>query len=125
LHPTLVLKALGCENIIYVTRQSGESPFAINVAKQLGLTESDERKLYSLNTDDKKPASSFLKSLQNADAIWCTNWNAYDTFDPEQLGKLIQDGYDSPLIIKSSWKLKPIGKNPVKTTRSTDLEGCH
>ncbi|MBC7371421.1 MAG: hypothetical protein H7326_07650 [Bdellovibrionaceae bacterium] len=35
LHPTLVLKAAGCENIIYVARKGDESPFAQNVFRRL------------------------------------------------------------------------------------------
>lgn len=35
LHPTIILKASGCEHVIYLTRRGGESLFAQGVAKRL------------------------------------------------------------------------------------------
>lgn len=122
LHPVLVLNALGCNNVIYVTRQGGESLFAQGIAKRLlnfdrsweFLNTKDEEskeknkilndkgdpqdqdslwsRLYNLGNRE----SSFKKSLAQADAILCTDWNRYDV--KTQLDQLVEDSYRTPLV---------------------------
>ncbi|HSO32652.1 MAG TPA: hypothetical protein VLT33_09050, partial [Labilithrix sp.] len=48
LAPALVLKNLGCEQVIYVTREGDESGFATKIAKNAGMSESDWKNLYDL-----------------------------------------------------------------------------
>ncbi|OQW53431.1 MAG: hypothetical protein A4S09_07465 [Proteobacteria bacterium SG_bin7] len=122
LHPVLVLKATGvCQNVVYVTRQGGESLFAQGIAKRLLNL---DRKWEFLSTKDKttkeknaqlndvgdvgdkkslwsrlynlaNPLSSFKKSLSKADAVLCTNWNDFDVRN--QLDELVEDSYRSEL----------------------------
>lgn len=122
LTPTLVLKAYGCEKIIHVTRRGGESLFAQGVAKRLlnldrswdllrttpdsydknwvlnnqgdpsDLT-SQWAKLYNLANEK----SSLRQSLGAADAILCTNWNAFDIKDG--ITGMIHDAYNSPFYV--------------------------
>lgn len=73
LHPTLALKNIGCEKVVYITRQGEESSFAIGVARQLGMSSDVEKNLYDLNTT----ASSFNLSIREADGVYCTNWNVF------------------------------------------------
>ena len=126
LHPVLVLKAAGCENVIYVTRRGGESLFGQGVAKRLlNLTRSWE----VLRTSDPKilnrnhklndigdakdlvsswgllynvanPQSSFMKSVATADAVLCTDWDRWDV--KSQLAELVNESYKASYILNSS-----------------------
>lgn len=120
LHPMLVLKAAGCENIVYVTRKGGESLFGQGIAKRLlGF----ERSWEKLRTSDPKllkqnralndmgdsadqtsewsrlynvanPNSSFMKSVAAADAVLCTNWDQFDV--KKDLLKMIEESFHAP-----------------------------
>jgi hypothetical protein len=90
LAPVLALKNLGCDRVVYVTRQDAESDFAIGVAKKLGMTSTDNTALYDLSS----PSSGFTSSLREATGVWCTNWNA---FTDSQMDALAADSYSSPL----------------------------
>jgi hypothetical protein len=124
LHPTLVLRAVGCKNIVYVTRRGGDSMFGQGVIEKFtkidgfdwdewkGLSasqkklknakgdisdlDSDWSKLYNLSNPD----SSFSKSIELADSVWCTNWD--DPKLKKGLKKLVKDGYDAPLYNRSN-----------------------
>jgi hypothetical protein len=126
LHPVLVLKAAGCENVIYLTRQGGESLFAQGVAKRLlnldrswehletSTTEIKARNADPNNRGDSfdqtstwsrlynlgNPQSSLNESLRQASAIFCTNWNAYDI--KTELVQLIENSYRSSFQVQSS-----------------------
>lgn len=89
LHPTLVLGNLGCEEIVYVTRRGDESSFATGVAEQLGMDADGKKALYDLDAD-----SAFTRSLEQADAVWCTDWNAQSATD---LAGVFVDGYGAPM----------------------------
>lgn len=130
LHPVTVLKAAGCEKVVYITRRGGESLFGQGVAKRL-LGEdaqwgkdwddlrtqpedvgqqnwvknnkgdlSDMTSLWSRLYNIANPNSSIQKSLQNADAVLCTNWNEFDV--KKQLSELIADAYRSPYYVSPS-----------------------
>jgi hypothetical protein len=87
LAPTLALRNLGCKKVIYITRQGGESPFARGIAKNLGMTQPQDSALYDL----ENPDSAFSKSIQAADATWCTNWNSYPISDG--IAGLVRNSY--------------------------------
>ena len=89
LHPTLVLANLGCEETVYVTRRGDESGFATGVAMQLGMDAAGGTALYDLDAD-----SSFTASIAEADAVWCTDWNAQS---PTDLAGVFSDGYGAPM----------------------------
>lgn len=121
LHPVLVLKAFGCKDVIYVTRQGGESLFAQGIAKRLLNFDRDWKYLSTKNEEVKKrnsvlndkgdkgdqsslwsrlynlanPKSSFKKSLSQSDLVLCTDWNKYDV--KNQIDKLVEDSYRAPL----------------------------
>lgn len=90
LHPVLVLKDIGCDKVVYVTRTDAESGFATGVAGLLGMTPTDQSDLYDLTN----PESSFSQSLREADAVLCTNWNQIEA---TQIEALISDAYNAPL----------------------------
>jgi len=93
LHPTLILKAHGCENIIYVTRKGEESKFAQGVFKR--LTNADEqtsRQFFDMNNSQ----SSISRSYQNATQIKCTNWDKFDV--KKDMNGLVEEAMQAPLI---------------------------
>ncbi len=89
LAPTLVLANLGCEEIVYVTRRGDESNFATGIAAEFGMDDAGRTALYDLDAD-----SSYARSLEEADAVWCTDWNNQSATD---LTGVFADGYGAPM----------------------------
>ena len=89
LHPVLVLRNLGCDKVIYITRRGGESNFAQAVARLLGMSDAAQQALYDLGAD-----SAYRRSLEAADAVWCTDWNEQSGLD---LPGITADAYDAPM----------------------------
>ncbi len=115
LHPSLVLRNLGCEKVVYVTRTGDESGFAIGVAKQLGMDAAAETALYDLDAD-----SAFASSLAESDATWCTNWNDKDAAD---LPAITSDSYSAPM--ETSDETFTTGDNAYpNASASTARRGC-
>lgn len=102
LAPTLALKNLGCQKVIYVTRRGPESNFARGVAMLLGMSASDDAALYDLGNAQ----SGYAISVEEADAVWCTDWNVLPASDPAAIWN---DGYDAevesldPLFLEGSY----------------------
>lgn len=90
LAPTLVLRSLGCQKVVYVTRRGPESRFARGVATLLGMDASDDTALYDLGSAQ----SSFSTSIAEADAVWCTDWDSLPASDPAAIWS---DGYNAPV----------------------------
>jgi hypothetical protein len=95
LAPVLALKNLGCKEVFYVTRQGDESPFAQGVAKNLGMTDAQQKQFYDLATG----SSAFATSLKQADAVHCTNWNA---FKANQREPMDVDAFNAPLFTRNA-----------------------
>lgn len=119
LHPTLVLKASGCQEVVYVTRQGGDSVFAQQIFIRLSgdtqnlpfwkdirdnnrkgwtdLSAAGENtpwnRLYNLGNAE----SSYSRSIKAADAIYCTDWDAYDLFSG-QISELQKDAWQAPIF---------------------------
>ncbi len=89
LAPTLVLANLGCEKTIYVTRRGDESTFAMGIAAELGMDDAERKALFDLDAD-----SSYARSVAEADAVWCTDWNKSTASD---LAGVFTDGYGAPM----------------------------
>lgn len=128
LHPGAVLKAVGCENVVYVTRRGGESLFGQGVAKRLlGFNDiawdrlatdparkpankirnnngdptdlkSEWSRLYNL----ANPESSFNRALQIFDSVVCTDWDRFDITTPGAVSGMIADAYKAPWISQST-----------------------
>ncbi len=93
LHPTVVLKALGCQHITYLTRSGEDSQFAQQIAERLmGDLEQFEDKMFNLSN----PKSSFAASLAAADAVLCSNWNSFKI--QNGAGPLVADAYRAPML---------------------------
>lgn len=123
LHPTLVLKARGCDDIVYVTRQGGESVFGqqifirltgytdkirfwrdIKEGNRRGWTDLSEEernspwnKLYNL----ANPTSSFNRSIEAANAVYCTDWDRFYIFKGE-VKQTLKDAYSAPVFVRTS-----------------------
>jgi hypothetical protein len=86
LHPTQILRAAGCEKIIYISRIGAETTFVTKqhslaniapddrygVAERLNMTEEEHRQLYDMTNKD----NAFNNSVRTADAVWCTDWDS-------------------------------------------------
>jgi len=125
LHPVTVLKAAGCERVVYVTRRGGESPFAQGVAKRLLADKNDPsaadvllRKLYDL----ENPQSSMRQSLDQADAVLCTDWNRFDV--KNGVKEMIKDSYRaSPYYVRNQAAFTGIALVPQLNPRDVQPSG--
>lgn len=117
LAPTTVLETMGCERIVYVTREGDESGFATGIAKHLGMDEAAWSSLYDL----ENPDSGFSRSLEKADAVWCTNWNAFT--DSQQREK-IADAWKAPLETHEGFEGVRTFSPYSGTTPSAGKPGC-
>lgn len=113
LAPVLVLKNLGCERVVYVTRLGDESPFATKIAKYLGMSEADYGALYDLG----QAASGFAQSVARADAVWCTDWNSFGDF---QQSEMAAESYSAPLETRDTSWTGPYSR----VVGSTGKPGC-
>ncbi len=95
LHPVLALRNLGCDEVVYVTRRGAESRFAQGVATLLGMGESERVELYDLDGP-----SSFTRSLEEADAVYCTDWDNMPALDLEVMS---EHAYNAPLETTSAF----------------------
>ncbi|MCA9586149.1 MAG: hypothetical protein KC657_12410 [Myxococcales bacterium] len=116
LAPTLVLKNLGCENVIYVQREGDESQFATKIAKHLGMNEQAWSSLFDLSN----PKSAYSISVASAEGVWCTNWNS---FGDTQIGEMALDAYSAPLEVRTGFHLDALSPYP-RTTERTGRPGC-
>jgi hypothetical protein len=117
LAPTLALENLGCENVVYVTREGDESKFAVAIAKHAGMSEAAWRDLYDLSN----PASSYARSVASADAVWCTKWN---DFGVTTMPAAVLDAYAAPLETRAGFAdVKPLRSYANATPRVSRV-GC-
>ena len=147
LHPTLVLKANGCDDVIYITRQGGESVFGQQIFIRISgytdkisfwkdiadhnregftnLTEEEENspwnKLYNLGN----PNSSYSQSIKVADAVYCTNWDAYNVLKPGQLEPALKDSWNAPVFVKDASRRSLYSFGHETGSKSSDnFPGC-
>ncbi len=116
----LVLKDMGCDKVIYVQRQGAESQFAVEIAKQLGMSNEQAEQLYDLKKD-----FSFKRSFDNVDATWCTNWNAFNAF-AGQITDLVVDAYSKAEVVTNDPWFKNCGASggQCKSPASSAPLGC-
>ena len=117
LAPALVLKNLGCEQVVYVTREGDESGFATKIAKNAGMSESDWKNLYDLGSE----TSSYARSVAAADAVWCTNWNG---FTDAQMSAEVLDAFNAPLETRPSFASARVLSPYSGATERTGKAGC-
>jgi hypothetical protein len=90
LQPTLVLANLGCDQIVFVTREGGAGGFLAGIADLLGIDTGDAQALFDL----VDPRSSYHASIAAADAVLCSDWDTPPALD---LDAMFAAGYDAPL----------------------------
>lgn len=138
LHPVLVLRASGCDKVIYVTRRGGESMFGQGVAKRLlgfdrewtdiksvtlnnGGDRRDMTSLWSKLYNLANRESSISQALQNADAVLCTDWDRFKVTNG--IRDLIKDAYKSPYFIRNREALRGEPLFPELNTRDMHPDG--
>lgn len=114
LHPVLALRNLGCQNVVYLTRTGDESGFAQGVAGLLGMDKTSQDALYNLDAD-----SAFSLSLEEADATFCTDWDAFGGTD---LFAIAQDAYNAPMTSDNKFFTK--GERVYENLNTAKLRGC-
>jgi hypothetical protein len=144
LHPTQILRAAGCSNIIYINRIGAETTFIAKqrdysnppkeerhgVAEWLNMTTQQYWDLY----DMRNPDNAYNQSIREADAVWCTDW---DSAMPAELSYMFDHaygitpssrgphaGHQSGMAIRSA-ELKPIFLGKGVPHIQTPLWGCH
>lgn len=150
LHPVLLLKASGCENVVYITRRGGESLFGQGVAKRLlggdygrdwslintsspeakkanakinnnGDRAADMTTLWSKLYNLANPESSMKRALKNADAVLCTSW---DNFEINQgVEGMIADSYTSPFYVSPTGGLRGEHLSPLLNPSEMSPDG--
>lgn len=148
LHPAAVLKAAGCNEIIYVTRRGGESLFGQGVAKRLlGFANVSWSRLATdaahkaanvvLNNNGDlqdmsstwsrlynlaNPESSFNRALDIFTTVVCTDWNRFDIKAPNAVSEMIDDAYHAPWIRTNALAKKMNVVDPARGYRP--FAGC-
>lgn len=128
LAPVQVLKASGCDKVVYVTRRNPESNFLVSpepidrsrrpahgVAELLNMTEAERLNIYEL----QNPESGFAKALTSADAVWCTDWNH---FSDQQIREMMEESYGPEMVSREPFFIA--GERPYKKTANSPIVGC-
>lgn len=141
LHPTGLLRASGCEKVVYLTRKDGDAIFGQQIFIRLSGSKTEIpfwEKLGEKNNEgykvDGTPAantpwnqiynlgnrdSSFNRALSLADAVYCTDWNRYKVFHGE-MDAMVDEAYGSPVFLRGNAP-KALQVNPGK---SGSYPGC-
>lgn len=113
-HPVQALRNLGCETVVFVTRQ-GDDP-ALEIARNLGVGDEVLMGLYAGAPENAGNARAL--ALREADGVWCTDWSA---FRDQQIIELVEDAGNAPL----SRGHLPAGLSAYPETRDhLDAPGC-
>ena len=125
LQPVLVLRNLGCKEVMFLTRRStSDSTFAPNVATQLGMDADTNKKLFEYSDADGLVSGARLSYLQ-ASGKWCTDWDAKPSLPAPPLAK---DSYEAPLVAHSDffrgYHLPGVPLYNKISGSSSDLPGC-
>ncbi|MFM8314786.1 MAG: hypothetical protein ACKOA8_10910, partial [Deltaproteobacteria bacterium] len=113
LHPIPVLKDIGCEKVVYISRtHKVDSEYGQGLVHLFNIPKEVEEKLYSLDNPD----SSFMTSLRAADAVVCSNWNALSNLD---FKGHFEDSYKAPIATQD-----PDLRQKSKSLVADPLPGC-
>lgn len=114
--PVQALRAIGCEEVAFVNRRGDTGWFVRAVSEHLGMTEEDERVLW----DADVPGSGVWSALDDADAIWCADWDRPNMMDHNAL---FADGWIAP--VASVHPVFTEAPNPIPSLAPfVDEEGC-
>ena len=118
-----MLKASGCEDIVYITRKGGESKFAQDVMERLtdidGYDWSDwaglsarqivmkrsrgnardvgpYASLWSKLYNMANPESSIQTSMKTATSTVCTNWDSFNA--KKEINELVEEAFRAPWL---------------------------
>ena len=96
LHPIAVLKDMGCEKVVYLTRTNPvDSEYGQGIVRLFHIPEEVNHKLYDIND----PFSSANVALKAADAVVCSNW---DKLSPVDFHGHFKDSYEAPISTADS-----------------------
>lgn len=115
LQPTLALRNIGCERIVYVTRRGGAGGFTEGMARLLGADQRDLDGLFGL---EAAPSSYYL-SVRESDAVSCSDWDAPPVQD---VAAVFDSGWSAPF--ESSDPFFSGARRVSTQTARTGLAGC-
>ena len=137
LHPIQVLKAAGCEHVVYLQRRGGDALFSEGVVKRLlnypspdwsqlndqlnnAGSATDLTSTWSKLFNVRNPKSNYAASIQEADAVLCSDWNAFDS--KKQFTALIEDSFQAPFFEKVPLAHAPGAKPKLLTTHENQVD---
>jgi hypothetical protein len=113
LHPIPVLKDIGCEKVVYISRTNTvDSEYGQGIVHLFNIPADVNDKLYNINNPD----SSSSKALKAADAVLCSNWNAYTAVD---FTNHFRSSYTSPVATQD-----PEFQGKARRLLNEPLPGC-
>jgi len=114
--PVQALRAIGCENVAFVNRRGDTGWFVRAVSEHLGMDEAEEATLWDL----EEPGSGMWTALDDADAVWCADW---DQPAVTNHAALFADGWNAP--VASTAPFFTDAEKPIPTlVPFVDEEGC-
>jgi len=120
LTPTQILKALGCDNVMLVSRRDGSGDFQNTVETELGAT---EEQLLQLNDLDSG-SSSWSKSLSLSSGSLCADY--IDESDGEiDKGDLIEIGWAGPFVTHDECIIDLVEDAPEMLPVERYKRACH
>jgi hypothetical protein len=120
--PTLVLRNLGCEKVIFITRRGDEDPFSGKIATLLGLNPQDRHKLLAIDPMPGVDIPALGLSLKESSVVWCTDWNKDKI---QNIPGMFEDGYSAPAQVNSDEDFFMHGQSPYAgMSQATHLPGC-
>lgn len=138
-----VLKALGCKNVVTITKGDSGGIFSSALLKRLlnidSITYDELPELTKNGSEDfdsywgqyynsTNPMSSANTGLRSADAIICANYDLVDMSNPlKSIGPLFEDGYKAPLLIQGGGdflKEHHFQNNLSEKDNKTPLKSC-
>lgn len=116
--PTQVLRGLGCQNVVLITRQDHSSAdFQRNLSRELGASDADVDAFYN-----QAATSVPAVSMKAADAVWCTDWDKPELKDQAGLEK---EGFTAPLLLnKKGFVDKSFAAYKTVDATTAALPGC-
>lgn len=114
--PVQALRAVGCEQVAFVNRRGDTGWFVRAVSGHLGMDDADEAALWDLDA----PGSGMWTALDDADAIWCADW---DQPAVTNHAALFADGWNAPVASVAPFFTEAAEPMPTLVP-FVDEEGC-
>lgn len=120
LFPTTVLRNIGCQEVVYLTRPAEEGEYPRGVARGLGMKPDEEKALYDLSFAPGTPVSSLGLAISEASAVACMDWGPSQPLDA--VGQFTM-GYNAPYEVRTPFFTQAADPAP-NAVGSAGMRGC-